>query len=299
MEACRLGGTNLRRLGVVLLGSLVGLVSAMGFSGPWAAASVTEFTLPTGVYPGGGLAAGPDGALWFTASKGGVGQIGRLTTSGTYSEFALPGPRPQYDGLSDIASGPDGRLWFTEFDANKIGAITPDGVVTEYSTGLTPRAGPSGITAGADGRLWFTEWYGGKIGAITTAGVITEYPLPDRQSEPSGITAGPYGNVWFTERRGQAIGYITAGGVISERLANHEYPNYAPLGAITSVGNTLWVGNSYSGQIGRSMPPSTCPSSSGLVLLSTQTRRAASQRGPMARFGSRTTVSSVGSRRAA
>jgi virginiamycin B lyase len=39
--------------------------------------------------------------------------------------------------------------------AQQIGRITPAGVITEFSEGLTDS--PSGITAGPDGNLWFTE----------------------------------------------------------------------------------------------------------------------------------------------
>ena len=235
-----------RWLGVMTMGWLAGIAFGAGLFTSAAIGSVTEFTLPTGVYLGGGIAGGPDGALWFTARKGDTGQIGRLTTSGSLSWFdGLTGP------AGDITSGPDGRLWFTEPNANKIGAITTDGVATEYSTGLTPRAGPSHITAGPDGRLWFTEYAAGMIGAITTAGAITEYPLANSDSEPYEITAGPYDQLWFTEQRGQAIGRITTGGTITERLANQQYPHYAPLGAIARVGSTLWVANNYSDEIGR------------------------------------------------
>ncbi len=245
-------GVERGRLGVVTVGWLVAFVSAAGLIASPAVASVTEFTLPTGVYIGGGIASGPDGALWFTAKDGNTAQIGRLTTSGGLSWFGgLTDPEPGYSGPRDITAGPDGRLWFTEPNVNMIGAITTDGVVTEYSTGLTPRAGPSHITAGPDGRLWFTESSAGKIGAITTAGAITEYPLPKSDSGPYDITAGPYDDLWFTESRGQAIGRITTGGTITERLANDQYPHYAPLGAIARVGSTLWVANTYSGEIGR------------------------------------------------
>jgi hypothetical protein len=60
-------------------------------------------------------------------------------------------------GPLDIKRGPDGNLWFVEFDAGKIGKITPSGVVTEYPL---PDASsqPSDIVLGPDGNLWFTEW---------------------------------------------------------------------------------------------------------------------------------------------
>src|SRR5262249_56583218 len=50
-----------------------------------------------------------------------------------------------------ITRGPDGNLWFTENSANRIGRITPAGVVTEFAAGITPNSGPNEITAGPDG----------------------------------------------------------------------------------------------------------------------------------------------------
>jgi virginiamycin B lyase len=48
-------------------------------------------------------------------------RIGRITTAGVITEFALPtaGSDP-----FDIAAGPDGALWFTQQDGNRIGRIT-------------------------------------------------------------------------------------------------------------------------------------------------------------------------------
>ena len=63
-----------------------------------------------------GIAAGPDGALWFTDSGNDV--IGRMTTRGKYTMQVSPG-----DEVSDgITAGPDGALWFTTY--NHIGRIT-------------------------------------------------------------------------------------------------------------------------------------------------------------------------------
>jgi streptogramin lyase len=117
-----------------------------------------------------------------------------------------------------ITSGPDGNLWFAEFNGNMIGRITPDGVVDEFSAGISPGYWPGSITLGPDGNLWFTEeYYGNNIGCITPAGVITEFPhIPTVDSYPTGITAGPDGNVWFTEYHGNKIGRITPAGEIME-----------------------------------------------------------------------------------
>jgi hypothetical protein len=93
-------------------------------------------------------------------------------------------------GPVGITPGPDGNLWFTELDGNAIGRITPQGVVTEFSTGLSPGAGPGDITRGPDGNLWFTETAGERIGRITPQGAITEFSGLKAASEPAGIAAG-------------------------------------------------------------------------------------------------------------
>ena len=56
-----------------------------------------------------GIAAGPDGALWFTNS--GSNSIGRITTAGTVTNYTGPG----ISGPGGIAAGPDGALWFTNY----------------------------------------------------------------------------------------------------------------------------------------------------------------------------------------
>jgi virginiamycin B lyase len=56
-------------------------------------------------------------------------------------------------------------LWFTEFIGNKIGRITPTGIVTEYTI-PTAQSQPSGIASGPDGNIWFTETASNKIGRI-------------------------------------------------------------------------------------------------------------------------------------
>jgi virginiamycin B lyase len=235
-----------RRLVLPLLGALACFVSGLGLA-QGAAASLTEYTVPTEIGSPGGITAGPDGALWFTESSWEANQIGRITTGGAFTEFGgLSAPRQYYSGPTRITSGPDRRLWFTEFDANKIGAITTGGILTEYSTGLTPGAGPAGITVGPDGRLWFTEFNVGKIAAITTTGTITEYPLSASDAAPSGITAGPDGALWFTERRG--LGRITTEGTSTLKI---DTPDYARPGAITSAGGALWFTQNYYESIGR------------------------------------------------
>ena len=140
----------------------------------------------------------------------------------------------QASGPHDIAAGADGNLWFTEFQGNKIGRITPAGVITEFSV-PSPGSAPSGIAAGPDGNLWFTEAVGGKIGRISAAtGVISEFPLPAASSNRglASIVAGADGNLWFTEGRGARIGRITTAGVVTEfPAASFTFPGGIASGA--------------------------------------------------------------------
>jgi virginiamycin B lyase len=124
------------------------------------AGTITEYTVPSAGSDGGaycvfarpaGIAAGPDGALWFTIPYG--NKIGRITTAGAVTEYSLP---TNQSGPAGITAGPNGALWFTESCGNKIGTITTGGAITEYSAGLSG-GGPSSITLGPDGNLWFTE----------------------------------------------------------------------------------------------------------------------------------------------
>jgi len=161
--------------------------------------------------------------MWFT--EGGTSKIGRITTSGDFTEFALTsvGNYP-----FAIVAGPDGNLWFTESNTNKIGRITTSGAITEF---LIPTANfsPGHIATGPDGNLWITEYLPNKIGRITPAGVITEFTVPTANSEPYGIALGPDGNLWFTEFATGKIGRIFVGAFVTATPANLSF-QYQPGG---------------------------------------------------------------------
>ena len=176
-----------------------------------------------------GIAAGPDGNLWFAELD--ANSIGRMTPAGTVTEWEIPTARGE---PADIAAGPDGNLWFTESNSNKIGRITPSGAITEFTLS---NYNPLAITAGPDGNLWFVGGGGyGYVGRITTAGVVTTWATPTSGSYPQDITAGPDGALWFTELGGNQLGRITTAGTITE-LASI----WAPGGITTGRDGNLWV----------------------------------------------------------
>jgi streptogramin lyase len=121
--------------------------------------SCVEFPLPAGSQPY-GIAAGSDGALWFTDY--GANAIRRITTAGTYTTFPLPTPNAEPAG---IVMGADGDLWFTENIGNKIGRIALNGAIVEYPI-PTASSFPGWIALGPDGNIWFTEGAGNKVGRV-------------------------------------------------------------------------------------------------------------------------------------
>ncbi|MGH2486193.1 MAG: virginiamycin B lyase family protein, partial [Ktedonobacterales bacterium] len=158
---------------------------------------VSQFPLSTTGDPE-GIAAGPDGNLWFGMFRvNAASSIARITPSGTITEF----PLQVYDEATSITAGPDGALWFTESEANRIGRITTSGQTTFYPLSSGDYK-PSGITTGPDGNLWFTvavNGGGANVGRITPDGTITEYNIPNSQTTLANgasaleITKGPDG----------------------------------------------------------------------------------------------------------
>ena len=150
-----------------------------------------------------------------------------------------------------ITAGPDGNLWFAGFNDDKIGRITPQGVVTEFSAGISPGAGLYDIAAGADGNLWFTEAGLDRIGRITPLGVVTEFSAGITPGAvPVRITNGPDGNLWFTEEFGDRTGRITPAGVVTEFSAGIS-AGAGPLGITAGPDGNLWFTEFFGSRIGR------------------------------------------------
>lgn len=123
------------------------------------------------------IVSGLDGALWMIF-QGGTNVIGRLSTSGVYSQFSAPYASSK---ISAIAKGSDGAIWFTDEGTNAIGRLTTTGSFSEFPV-PTPNAFSmpghyvGGDTGGliscptacenAHGRIWFSENNASKIGRL-------------------------------------------------------------------------------------------------------------------------------------
>jgi virginiamycin B lyase len=149
------------------------------------AGTLTKFALGEELEPM-GIAAGPDGNLWWVGS-----------TKWRYSrDLTTPG-------------------------AGRVGVISPEGrVLAEY---LTPTEIPDAtkIISGPEGALWFSEPWAGKIARVTTAGQITEFPVQrgrrgedyfDQSTVGTELAVGPEGDLW-TSNFGSVVRMTTWGQV--------------------------------------------------------------------------------------
>jgi streptogramin lyase len=268
-------------------GRLYGRLSSAAFAVLFAAASadaakVTGYTIPTPSSIPYGIAAGPDGQIWFTEGLG--HNIGVLTTDGVF------GPAiPMTHSPRGIASVPGNALAFAAVAAGQYGLVGVDGGELDYPTGISPWNvvfGPDGriwisdhgspavtahhymanspntetlslslpsfgIAVGPDGRIWLTleDTQNPKIAACPPGGgSCTEYALPPA-SHPMYITAGSDGNVWFTDASLNKIGRMTTDGVLTEFPV--PTPSAGVYGICAGPDGNVWFTEYYGGKVGR------------------------------------------------
>ena len=206
-----------------------------------------------------GITLGADGNLWFTEL--GRGDVGRITPTGTITEFELTDDPVTMTG---IESGPDGNLWIAENFSEMIGRLPTTGSpLTEFGAGLTLGGRPMEIATGPDGNLWFNEGFATKIGKINPAGVITEYSSGTHVAED--VAAGPDGNIWFTQQSNSTmdlggIGRIATDGTgLMEFNAGLTSNGYGSgLHSIVAGPNgNLWFTAQITAKIGRITPTGT------------------------------------------
>lgn len=149
-----------------------------------------------------GIAAGPDGNLWFT----GFNSIttARLKSTGEVAEFSIP---TQDGAPHNIVASSDGAFWFTQTKADSVDRITVDGHTTEY---VLPTAGsqPYGMAAANDGALSYSLLTGRALGKISSSGKISRVSIESVRSL-NGIAISSDEVIWFAAPRSKAIGRLS------------------------------------------------------------------------------------------
>ena len=289
------------------------------------AGTVTNYTGPGISHPI-GIAAGPDGALWFTNSEqrldradhhrrdghqlhrapasaaragsrpGPTARCGSPTRATARSGGSpRPGrspttPAPASTSRPGSRPGPTAPCGSPTPRNGSIGRITTAGTVTNYTgPGISD---PDGIAAGPDGALWFTNPGNDSIGRITTAGTVTNYTGPGISGPDRDRGRTRRGPVVHQPRAADSIGRITTAGTVT----NYTGPGISrPDGIAAGPDGALWFTNcrATTARSGGSPPPGrsrTTPAPASAA-------RAGSRPGPTAPCGSpiRATTRSGGS----
>jgi hypothetical protein len=122
----------------------------------------------------GRIAAGPDGAMWFTEPHA----IGRIAASGQLTTFPLAGAAVPHD----VAAGRDGAVWFTSDIC--LARITSAGQVTTWPVPGALKL--DGLAIAPDGSAWLAD---------QVAGVV-------RHFNPAAVPHAPCGAPTLTRRAG-------------------------------------------------------------------------------------------------
>jgi virginiamycin B lyase len=142
-----------------------------------------------------GIAAGPDGALWFS----GTNRIGRITPGGAISIYYTQSSTYHLGASGGMARGSDGAMWFANGNEDSIGRITTS--VTPEITGFAPHSG----TPGTRVTIWghsITRAIRAAFNGVPARIIARRYNRIIVRA-PAGITAGL---VTVTTRAGTAAG---------------------------------------------------------------------------------------------
>jgi virginiamycin B lyase len=166
--------------------------------------TITEFNVPAlNANPGGIVSAERKDELWFV-EEGAGNNLGRITTAGVITEFAIPTAAAVAHGV--VAKGT--TTVFTESAANKIGVFNQTLETFTETVVPTQFGQPWGIALGPDGGFWFTENLGNKIGRLNGVGSIVEYTIPTASSSPGAIIRGEQNDLWFVEEGAHKLGRV-------------------------------------------------------------------------------------------
>lgn len=186
---------KLATMGVVGV-ALVPAATATAATKPRASrATARLFNVPTANAGLQDIVAGPDGALWFTETKG--HKLGRISTSGQITEYPIPSEG--LDGPEQlVVSG--GQLWFLNDSGEFVVRASPtdpgNPVVVRQSSTWAQRLAPAG-----NGGVWFSTWPDDDVLLLDpTSGAEQPYAQDTMDdSYPATFAAGAAGSVWMTQ----------------------------------------------------------------------------------------------------
>ncbi|ROT32289.1 hypothetical protein [Micromonospora sp. HM5-17] len=177
------------------------------------------------------VAAGPDGAMWFTIYGG---YVGRLSPGGAETFFRLNLPRETLLPHA-LAAGTDGAVYFA--GSQVIGRISGAGRVdTIDAPHLDTR---SALFAAPGGAVWYTAPDSGQVGRLAP-GEHRTFPAPGVAIGPSAATIDALGNLWYARRQPPALVQVAPDGTSSV----YALDGVGQVGTVTTgPDGRLWFGS--------------------------------------------------------
>lgn len=156
-------------------------------------------------------------------------------------------------GANGLAFDREGTLYVTGGATGNIYAVTPEGQLSTYASGLTAERPQqaivvNGIAVGTDGYLYVANTSSGEVHRFTVDedGTVGQ-PQLIAKSEllygADGLTIGPDGDLYVAANERNAIVRVTLDGTVTDIARNG---NSGPLefpASLSFVGNTLYISN--------------------------------------------------------
>ncbi|WP_411350117.1 SMP-30/gluconolactonase/LRE family protein [Paenibacillus sp. WLX2291] len=156
-------------------------------------------------------------------------------------------------GANGLAFDREGTLYVTGGATGNIYAVTPEGQLRTYASGLTAERPEqaivvNGIAVGTDGYVYTANTSSGEVNRFTIEDDGTvDQPQLIAKSEllygADGLTIGPDGNLYIAANERNAIVKVTLDGTVTDIARNG---NNGPLefpASLSFVGNTLYISN--------------------------------------------------------
>jgi len=226
---------------LTLTAALVAVASAAGTGPPKCESDcVTGFAPPVAGSPF-GITRGPLGSVWFSLDNA----VARIDRQGDMTTYSVPEPKPN---IGWMATDPESNVWFVERLTGKVGKITPDGELTEYSL-PTATALPQGLVFARDGNVYVSEQGANAIARLDpVTGASVDFPVPTPNATVQSGTLGPDGAIWFIERAAAKVGRMTLTGQFTEYpLTPGSFPNRI----VTGPDGAMWFSELLANKIGR------------------------------------------------
>lgn len=245
--------SNIYRRGACLL--LIAIIAFASSNSAYAMGTFSNHPISSG-YTNPGQVTTADGSLWYLQYISGVAYIGKMTTTGTTTDYNIR----TLSGMSSLnvrslTTGLDGNIWFNANVSTSIytGVLNiSSGSVTIYNSWIPSYGNYGPIITGTDGKLWYyiksandNKHY--LIYINPSNGSVATADTSDTYSSFTSITSGPDGNIWVTDAYYNRVRSYSIGGSLNSYLV--PTANSYPISITSGPDGNLWFVQGANGKI--------------------------------------------------